>query len=104
MKHIKIIAKLITEDPDLFNEGWDEVGIEDPFPDEQPTGIKKMEEVEGKLAQEILRHYIIQTARGMAKQQGREWDRLSVEEKKSFLRDAMHFHNEFGIPGDWRGT
>jgi hypothetical protein len=34
-KHIKKIAKLITEDPDVFNEGWEEEGIKDPFPRER---------------------------------------------------------------------
>jgi len=27
----KDIARLITEDPDIFNEDWEELGIEDPF-------------------------------------------------------------------------
>lgn len=35
--HIRKIAKLITDDPDIINEGWEELGIEDPdFKDDTP--------------------------------------------------------------------
>ena len=37
--NVKKIAKLLTEDPDIFNEGWEELGIEDPFgPTDPPSG------------------------------------------------------------------
>lgn len=47
----KDVAKLITEDPDLFNEGWDELGIQDPTAGESQivrtlkAGIKKYNEL-----------------------------------------------------------
>jgi hypothetical protein len=31
MGDIRKIARLITEDPDVLNEGWEELGIEDPY-------------------------------------------------------------------------
>jgi hypothetical protein len=43
-KHIKKIAQLITEDPDIFNENWEELGIENPFNDRvQITAERLME-------------------------------------------------------------
>ena len=36
MDHVHKIAKLITEDPDIFREGWEELGIEDPFGQDSP--------------------------------------------------------------------
>ena len=30
-KEIAKIARMITESPDVFSEGWEELGLEDPF-------------------------------------------------------------------------
>lgn len=36
------ISKMITDDPDILNEGWEELGIEDPnF--QEPSGLKSAE-------------------------------------------------------------
>lgn len=41
MNHkIKRIAKLITEDPDIFNEGWEDLGIQDPGFDHSLEDVK----------------------------------------------------------------
>ena len=49
---IQKITKLITEDPDIFNEGWEELGIEDPNikgpkdPQSYPSEVEEVEDVE----------------------------------------------------------
>jgi hypothetical protein len=42
----KFIAKLITEDPDVFNEGWEELGIEDPNIDAIPTALELIRNIQ----------------------------------------------------------
>ena len=111
-ENINWISKFITGDPDIFNEGWEELGIQDPgFEDPEPNltpndsgvdeamgffnGEEADDDPDPPQVDEDLK--ILETAALFANLQGLDWDELPREQRVKFFQEAQQWHLEHGF-------
>jgi hypothetical protein len=73
----------------LFNEGWEDLGIQDPFKSE-PANKRKPDTTEEDLK-------IVETAKLHANLDDKTWETLSLEEKTAYFKKAQAWHLEHGF-------
>jgi hypothetical protein len=73
----------------LFSEGWDDLGIQDPFSNE-PTNKRKPDTTEEDLQ-------IVETAKLHANLDDKIWEMLTPEEKSAYFKQAQAWHIQHGF-------